>query len=152
MRPVVLALALLLAAANTARAVDVNFSGTLTGVCTLAVSTPGTLGLAADGSLGSSAGLPAVLSILSVGTNTVTIDPPVWVSTPGTYVASGEIRQVAYFGAGGLSVVNQAYTGAQTTFGISTLPLTLLTINARASNDNGFPAGTYQMKVVVTCS
>jgi hypothetical protein len=135
-----------------AAATDVTFSGTLTGICTLAVPTPGTLGLAADGSLGSSAGVPATLTILSVGSNTVTVAAPSWVSTPGGYSATGESLSVAYLGVGGLSVVNQAYTTSSTNFAVSTLPLTALTINAKATNTSGFVAGTHQMKVVVTCS
>jgi hypothetical protein len=119
----------------------------------MAVPTPGILGLAADGSLGSSAGVPAVLSILSVGGNTITVDPPTWVSTPTDYDGGGESLSVAYLGTGGLSLVNQDYTTGQTSFPVNTLPLTLLTLNARASNaESGFPAGSYQMKVVVTCS
>jgi len=78
--------------------------------------------------------------------------PPAWVSTPVGYSAVGESLSVAYLGVGGLSVVNQAYTTSTTNFGVSTLPLTALTVNAKATNTSGFVAGTYQMKVVVTCS
>lgn len=152
MRAVAFGMLLLALECGPAAATDVTFSGTLTGICTLAVPTPGTLGLAADGSLGSSAGVPATLTILSVGSNTVTIAPPAWVSTPVGYSAVGESLSVAYLGVGGLSVVNQAYTTSTTNFGVSTLPLTALTVNARATNTSGFVAGTYQMKVVVTCS
>lgn len=152
MRAWIMGVAGALAWVSAANATDVTFSGTLTGVCTLAVPVQGTLGLAADGSLGSSAGLPAVLSILSVGTNTVTVNPPVWVSKAGGYDNTGESLQVAYFGVGGLSLINQDYTPAQTSFGVNTLPVTLLTLNAKATNSSGFPAGSYSMKVVVTCS
>jgi hypothetical protein len=152
MRSSVIAFAAAMAMTTPALAADVTFQGTLSGVCTLAVPTPGILGLAADGSLGSSAGVPAVLSILSVGSNTVTIEPPEWVSPAVDYESSGETLAVAYFGVGGLSVVNQDYTSVETSFAVSTLPLTLLTLNARVTNPNGFVAGDYAMKVVVTCS
>jgi hypothetical protein len=151
MRNFVLGLLALLAA-TPSPAADVTFSGTLTGVCTLALSTPGILGLAADGSLSTSAGLPAVLAILSVGTNTLTINPPVWVSSPGTYTPGTEAFQVGYLGLSGLGLADQALTSSVTTRTISTLPLSLLTMNTRVTNSAGFGAGAYSMKVVVTCS
>jgi hypothetical protein len=135
-----------------ASAADVTFSGTLTGICTLALSTPGTLGLTAGGVLSSTAGLPAVLAILSIGTNTLTVNPPVWDSTPGGYTAGTEVAEVAYSGLSGLGIANQAFTSTVTTRSINTLPLSLLTMNAQISNSLGFAAGTYEMKVVVTCS
>lgn len=148
-----LCLALLpLLVAAPAAAADVTFSGTLLGVCTLALSTPGLLGLAADGSLSSSAGLPAVLSILSVGTNTLTVNPPVWVTPAAGYTAGSETFEVGYFGLSGLGLADQALTGSVTTRNISTLPLSLLTMNARVTNSLGFADGNYSMKVVVTCS
>jgi hypothetical protein len=133
-------------------AADVTFTGTLTGVCTLALSTPGVLGLATDGSLATSAGLPAVLAILSVGANTLTVNPPVWVSTPGTYTAATEEFQAGYLGLSGLGLADQVLTNVVTTRAINTLPLSLLTMNIRIDNSAGFGAGTYQAKVVVTCS
>jgi hypothetical protein len=153
MRSVVMGLAGLLAWSGVTSATDVTFSGTLLGVCQLAVPTPGVLVLAADGTLTSSSGTPAVLSLLSVGANTVTVTAPSWVTLPVDYVQTGESLSVSYTGAGGLGVINQAYTTSQTSFPVDTLPLTPLTINAKATNTtSGFPAGTYQMKVVVTCS
>lgn len=151
MRRLCLGLLALLAAAP-ASATDVTFSGTLTGVCTLALSTPGTLGLAADGSLSTSAGLPATLAILSVGTNTLTVNPPVWVTAADDYTPGAETLEVGYLGLSGLGLADQALTSSVTTRTLSTLPLSLLTMNARASNSNGFAAGDYEMKVVVTCS
>jgi hypothetical protein len=152
MRRLPLALLAALAAVLPAAATDVTFSGTLSGVCTLGLATPGTLGLDTDGRLSSAAGLPAVLTILSVGSNTLTIDPPVWVSTAPAYAPGSETFEVAYSGLAGLGLADQAYTGAQTTRSISTLPLSLLTMNARAANSLGFADGAYTMKVVVTCS
>jgi hypothetical protein len=138
--------------AAPAAAADVTFSGTLTGVCTLALSTPGLLGLAADGSLSTGAGLPAILAILSVGTNTLTVNPPVWVDSGDDYEPGAETLEVGYLGLSGLGLADQPFTDAVTTRTISTLPLSLLTMSARATNSNGFAAGTYEMKVVVTCS
>ena len=135
-----------------AQAVDVTFSGTLSGVCTLALVTPGTLGLAADGSLGTSAGTPAALTVLSVGANTLTINPPIWVTPAGGYTAGTETFEIGYFGLSGFGVADQALTTAITTRNISTLPLSSLTMQARVTNSLGFAAGTYSIKAVVTCS
>lgn len=154
MRGVVLGLVVLGALASSAKAADVTFSGTLSDVCTLAVPTSGTLGLDGDGVLGSEEGVgtPATLTILSVGSNEVDVDPPVWVTTPGGYDDTGELLEVAYSGVGGLALIDQDYIGTATNFSVTTLPVTALTVNARATNDNGFEAGGYSMKVVVTCS
>ncbi|HZY69101.1 MAG TPA: hypothetical protein VFE52_10955 [Devosia sp.] len=138
--------------ATPAAAADVTFSGTLTGVCTLALSTPGILGLATDGSLSTSAGLPAILAILSIGTNTLTVAPPEWVDSPPDYQPGSESLEVGYQGLAGLGLADQPLTSAETTRTISTLPLSLLTMNARVTNSNGFTAGDYEMKTVVTCS
>lgn len=146
------ALGLVLVAGLPAAATDVTFAGTLSGVCTLGLSTPGTLGLDTEGRLSSAAGLPAVLSILSVGSNTLSIAPPVWVSTAPGYVAGSESFEVAYNGLAGLGIADQAYTDTQTTRSIATLPVSLLTMNARATNSLGFADGAYTLKVVVTCS
>ncbi|RYE09320.1 MAG: hypothetical protein EOP22_09470 [Hyphomicrobiales bacterium] len=143
---------LVLGACLPAVAADVNFSGTLTGVCTLGLSTPGILGLAADGSLSSTAGVPAILTVLSVGTNTLTINPPVWVSPSPNYVAGDETFEVAYAGLAGLGLADQVMTDTVTTRTVNTLPLSLLTMNAKATNSLGFADGSYSMKVVVTCS
>lgn len=137
-----------------AASADVSFSGTLANSCTLALATPGILGLGADGSLSSALGVgaPAVLSVLSVGTNTLTVNPPVWVSPAPGYDQGAETFEVGYSGLAGLGLADQPLTTAVTTRSISTLPLSLLTVNARVTNSKGFAGGTYQLKVVVTCS
>jgi len=150
-----LSIALVVAAISSpALAANVTFTGTLSGVCTLAVPTNGTLGLSPNGDVLGSAtgGTPATVTIVSVGSNTVTVNPPTWNSQPAGYVASGEVLEVAYSGLGGLSLINQAYTNLTTNFGILALPLSSLIVNARVTNSHGFAAGTYQMQVVVTCS
>lgn len=129
-----------------------TFSGTLSSACTLAVPTPGTLAITATGDLASAPLGAATVTILSIGSNEVTVDPPQWVSTPSGYTASSEQLSVAYAGLGGLSVVNQDYTTAQTSFQVATLPLTSMTVNVRAANGDGFVAGDYSMKVPVTCA
>lgn len=152
MRTSFVAIILIGASAAPASAVDVTFSGTINSACTLAVPTPGSLGISATGDLTSDPLGAATVTILSIGSNEVTVDPPQWLSKPGDYDATGQELSVAYAGVGGLSAVNQDYTSTQTSFPVSTLPLTALAMNVRAVNPNGFVAGDYVMKVPVTCS
>ena len=145
----------LLMFAQPAAAVDVTFSGTLAGVCTLALSLPGTLALSVDGTrLGSeeTGGIPATLTILSIGTNTVTVAAPTRTASPAAYVPTGEVVEIAYNGLAGLAGVTHAYTASSSTFGINTLPLTIVLFNSRITNANGFAAGTFTTRSVVTCS
>jgi hypothetical protein len=136
-------------------AADVNFSGTLLGLCSVVLTTPGVLALSTDGTSFGSAdlgGLPAAVSILAVGDYTISVAAPTRTNAPGTYNGAGETVEVSYSGLAGLSFVNQDYTTAPTSFDIDTLPLSVLVMNNRIVNPNGFAAGTYETRTVVTCS
>jgi hypothetical protein len=138
-----------------AGAADVNFSGTLLGLCSVALTTPGVLALSADGTIFGSeeiGGLPAAVTILAVGSYTVTINAPTRIASPGGYDPTGESIEVSYSGLAGLGLINQAYTTGLTTFPIDTLPLSTLVMNNRITNPTGFAAGTYETRTVVTCS
>jgi hypothetical protein len=158
MKRILAGLAILGLGVIPAQSADVTFTGTIAGVCSLALSTPGLLGLSTSGSiLGSEepGGAFAVVTILSIGSATVTVGAPTRTlapTTPTPYVSTGEVVEVSYFGLGGLSAVNVAYTALQTTFGVAALPLTVLRVHTRIRNDNGFPAGNYATRTVVTCS
>lgn len=136
-----------------AMAVDVNFSANLSGACTIAVPVSGTLGLAANGNvLGSeTGGTPASVTLISIGSNVVTVGAPAWTATPAAHNSNGEVLEVAYAGLSGLSLVNADYAAIGRSFGITALPLSTLVVNARATNPNGFASGNYNMRVVVTC-
>src|ERR1700742_3647231 len=89
-----------------AQATNVTFSGTLGLSCALSLTTPGTLALSADGkTLGSeqTGGVPAVLSIVSVASNPVSVAAPTLTSSPGGYDPTGQQLEVAYTGLSGLS-------------------------------------------------
>ena len=155
MRLVFLGVLPLLLATGPAAAVDVNFSGTLTGSCSLGLTVPGTLALSVNGErLGSeeTGGTPATLTVLSIGSNTVTVGAPTRTASPGGYNATGESIEVAYTGQGALSAITEPYGSASTDFDVTSLPLTNLIFNARINNANGFDAGTYGVRTVVTCS
>jgi len=153
MRKLLPAVFVLFGCTTAAHAVDVNFSGTLSTACTLAVPLTGQLGLAADGSLTSEAGRSANLTVLSVGSNRLFIEPPVWSqAAPTGYKPSGEDLMVKYVGIAGISIPQQDYTDVETIVSVNSVPLTTLSIDAKATNPNGFVSGDYAMKVTVTCA
>ncbi len=134
-------------------ATNVTFSGTLGLSCTLTLTTPGTLKLSADGTtLGSeqSGGVPAVLSIISVGTNTVTVAAPTLTSSPGGYDPTGQQLEVSYSGLSGLSGVNQSFTPDSSNFPVSVVAA--LQVHNHVINTHGFATGTYTTQTVVTCA
>lgn len=126
------------------------------GICTLLISTPGLLGLSPDGyRLGSeeSGGLPAILTVTSIGSSTVTVDAPSLTGYPAGYNPSGLSLEVAYQGSGLIGGVSQGYTTSQTNFVVPNLiSAVALTVNNRAVTSTGFAAGSYQTRTVVTCS
>lgn len=124
--------------------------------CTLALSTAGVLALSADAMRLASnepGGLPAAITIASIGTNTVTVSPPSLAAYPSGFDPGGASLAVAYAGAGLLSGVMQPYTGQQTSFEVPGLIGTvILSLDNRITTSTGFAAGQYQTRTVVTCS
>lgn len=152
---VVVLLTVLGAAAPACAATDVTFSGTVANTCTLAVPTPGLLGLSTDGkTLGSeeTGGLAATVTIISLGGNSITVAAPTLVSHPGAYTPGSETLSLKYQGQSGLSGVSQAYTSAQTSFSVGILPITNLIVDLKVVNNSGFAQGAYTAKTVLTCS
>ncbi|QPH53139.1 hypothetical protein [Pontivivens ytuae] len=139
--------------AGAAQAENVDFNSTLLNTCLISVSTPGTLGVSGDGTtLGSeSGGVAATLSVTSTGSNTISISAPALQQAPGSYDPSGEVVAISYTGVSGLSSVNQAYTSSATSFGVGVVASSSLVFNAQVTNANGFPAGDYELRTVVTC-
>jgi hypothetical protein len=130
---------------------DVVFTGSVTDTCTLAVPTPGTMTLSADGTtLGSdqTLGVPATVTVISIGANTITLAAPTLQSHPPGYTAGGETVQMNYSGLAS----HPAYTSAQQSFSLGLLPITSLIVNMQVINPAGFAQGTYTAKTVLTCS
>lgn len=157
MRGVAFGIVTALLCATPVLAIDVTFTGVVLNTCTLAVPTPGVMSLASDGKklssdLADGIGVPAILTIVSLGGNTITVGAPTLESAAPGYSTTGQTVQVAYNGLSGLSSISQAYTTASSNFAIGILPLTSLIINMQVLNNNGFPQGTYTAKTVVTCS
>jgi hypothetical protein len=154
MRTIALAAIFLAMAASNASPADVTFTGLVANTCTL-VATPGLLGLSSTGTvLGSQelGGVPAEVSVVSLGINTVTVAAPTVTGAPAAYNPSGQQVQVAYQGVDGLSGITQAYTSSATDFSVGLLPITVLLVNNRITNAGGFAQGAYETTTVVTCS
>ncbi len=158
MRVLVLGLAGLLAATCCASAEDVLFNGLVLSSCSILGHTNGTLGvdLGSDGKVLTSElpyGLPATVTLLSVGTNYVNVAAPTRTDEPIDYEPSGEAIEVSYLGVGLLSAVSETWTASGTSHQATALLATALTVNNRITNTaNGFPAGTYQTRTVVACT
>jgi hypothetical protein len=128
----------------------VVFTGTVSNTCTLAVPTPGIMTLSGSGTiLGSdqTLGVPAIVTVLSLGGNTVTLSAPALTGSPPAYTPGSETVQMSYSG-----LASHAYTSAQQSFSLGILPLTSLIINMQVINAGGFAQGTYTAKTVLTCS
>lgn len=154
MRSLHVGVVILLLSAEVVQAADVTFTGIVLNTCTL-VATPGVLGLSSDGdTLGSEevGGLSAEVAIVSLGINTVTVAAPSRTGSPVGYDATGEVVSVAYHGLVALGAISQSYTTSTTNFNVGILPLTVVEIDNRIVNSNGFTQGTYETTTVVTCS
>lgn len=155
MRRVGLGFASFLLSTCVALAANMNFSGTVLAACSILATTGGTLALSTNGDTLASdnlGGLPGSVTILSIGESTIDVAPPTRTAQPAGYNSAGEAVEVSYFGVGGLALVNQAYTSTPTSFDVSTIPASVITVNNRITNPNGFPAGNYATQTVVTCA
>ena len=141
---------ILLATGPSALAAVVSFTGTITGSCTLSISTPGTLKLNSGGSILSSeelGALPAVVAVIAVGGQpTINFTAPTFTTTPSGYNHT-PVVEMKYASLGG---GNQAYTSGTSSYTASLL-LDVITVNAKATDTGGFLAGTYVIGTTATC-
>lgn len=128
--------------------------------CTLVLQSPGSLRASADNTvLGSEvngttpATLTSILPLLSG--ITVEVASPTVVSAPGGYNSSAQTVQVAYTASvlGLIGITTQSYTTSSTSFSTGILGAVTMTmvVHNRVLNPNGFSAGTYTTRTVVTC-
>lgn len=150
------ALAGLAGVTSAAHAENVDFTGVVANVCTLAVTTPGVLHMANDGkSLDTTVPVvptSAIFTVLSIGNSQLTFGAPALVTSPTGYDSTGQTVEIAYTGEGLLAAVDQALTSTETSIAIPNVPATALTVNAKLGNANSFVDGTYTVRSVVTCS
>ncbi len=131
-----------------AGAVDVNLSGVVANVC-IVTSTPGTLGLEPGGTALSSqggGGTPAGVQVTATGTNPrLTFSAPVATTPPG-FSGTPDAR-ISYSANGTLL---QAETNIASVHLLTQL-LNTLSVSGRIVGSDGFAAGPYNLKTVVTC-
>lgn len=130
---------------------DVTFTGIVVDTCTIAVTTPGVMVLSNDGTIMGSAqglGVPATVTILSIGTNTVELEPPTLETYPPEYTPGDETLELNTTGLAS----NPIFTSLGLDFLVGLLPISELFVNLRMTNPDGFAQGIYTAKTVLTCS
>ena len=130
---------------------DVTFTGIVLDTCTIAVPTPGIMVLSSDGTiLGSDQGLgvPATVTVLSIGSNHIDLSAPTLVSHPAGYTPGNETVEINTSGLAS----NPIFTSLGIDFDIGLLSLTSLFVNMKVTDPDGFANGTYTAKTVLTCS
>jgi hypothetical protein len=130
----------------------VQFNGLVIASCVLTVSTPGVLGVSTSSGtqIGSelTGGVSAVLAVVATaGAPTILFTAPTMSVKPAAYGGSPTIG-LKYTSPGG---ANQAYTSSASQY-TSTNPLAdSVTLNAKADDATGFPAGNYRLQTTATC-
>jgi hypothetical protein len=134
-----------------AAAVDVTFTGLVVDTCTVVLATPGIMGMSSDGTaLGTTEGIgvPATVTILSIGANTVELSAPTLLTHPADYTPGGETLEIAYTGLAS----HPLFSTTGLSFALGLLPLSELFVDLKVTNPDGFEQGTYTAKTVLTCS
>lgn len=130
---------------------DVTFTGLVVDTCTIAVATPGVMVLSTDGTiLGSNQGLgvPATVTVLSIGTNTLSLSAPTLLTHPADYTPGDETLELNYTGLASHPV----FSSLGLNFVVGLLPISNLFVNLKMTDPGGFTQGTYTAKTVLTCS
>lgn len=123
----------------------VRFSGTVLNSCILAVSTPGVL-TAQEGTQLTTL-VPAILAVTAIGDSpSVAFTAPTLATSPSGYSRTPTV-EMAYTS---LSGANQDYTSGTSSYQGGIL-IDAYTINARATDDDGFPSGGYTIETTATC-
>ena len=136
---------------GAAAPLDVTFTGVVADTCTIAVATPGVMMLSGDGTiLGSTQGLgiPATVTVISIGSNNIALSAPTLESHPVEYTPGGETVEMNTTGLAS----NPLFTSLGIDFDIGLLSLTSLFVNMQVTDPAGFAQGTYTAKTVLTCS
>jgi len=137
---------------SPAAAVDVTFTGLVVDTCSVALATPGVMSLSGDGKvLATDQGglaVPATVTVVSIGTNTLSLAPPTLDTYPAGYTPGGETLELSTSGL----LSNPLFTTLGIDGIIGLLPLTNLLVNLRITNPDGFEQGLYGAHTVLTCS
>lgn len=133
-----------------AAASPVTLAGVVVNSCVLAVPTTGLLVADATGtSLRSDAGVgarPATMTVVAVGTRpTLSFGAPQYAGSAGV---SADTTEFSYRASGSGASRTFAATSATATSNL----IDTFTINGKIDRADGFPTGTYNMTIDVTCS
>jgi hypothetical protein len=127
--------------------------------CLLTLPTGGALGLSPDASrMGSEepGGGAGSITVAALGDGLTLTFAPVLDQYPGGFDAGGADVQVAYSGTALLGSLQHGYSSGPTSTPVpnllSLLDTALIRVNTRIISPDGFAAGTYRVRVVVTCS
>jgi len=140
-----------LAAPSPARALDVTFTGIVLDTCTIALATPGVMMLSSNGTIlgtDQTLGVPATVTVVSIGSNTISLDEPELLTHPGDYVPSNESIEMNYTGLAD----HPLFSSLGLNFNLGLVSLTNLFVNLRITDPDGFVQGTYTARTVLTCS
>lgn len=142
----------LVAAPLPALALDVTFTGIVADTCTIALTTPGVMSISGDGKvLATNQGglaVPATINVLSIGLNSIHLDPPTLETYPAGYTPGSETLELATSGL----LANPLFTSLGIDGLIGLLPATNLLVDLKITNPDGFAQGAYTAKTVLTCS
>ena len=128
--------------------------------CSLAVSTPGLLGLSMDGTQLSSDATGGVASVMSLSdlnvlsSTTITVSPPTLQTYPAGFAAGAVTGESAFAATWLLTGTSRPYSTTDQSFsvpGVLNLAV-VLTLNNRITSTGGFKQGSYSTQTVVTCS
>lgn len=136
-------------AAAPASAATVSFSGVVANLCVLTLTTPGLMGVSADGTLLSSreaGGLKAVMAVVATGTNPQISFTAPQLTGPGASTA-GATTLLGYTSLGG---GNHPLSAGASTYTANRL-LDTITIDGAALSSSGFVTGNYTLSSTVTC-
>ncbi|MFP5329658.1 MAG: hypothetical protein ACLGHC_05915 [Alphaproteobacteria bacterium] len=130
----------------------VQFDGAVVASCVLSVGTPGVLGVSASSGteIGSEqpGGVAAVLSVVATaGAPTISFSAPTLSVKPGAYTGTPTVS-LKYTSPGGAS---QAYTSSASQYTSTNALGDTVTLNAKAADSSGFPAGNYRIQTTATC-
>ena len=81
----------------SAAPLDVTFTGLVVDTCTIAVPTPGIMVLSSDGTILSSdqgLGVPATVTVISIGSNHIDLAPPTLETHPAGYTPGNETVEI----------------------------------------------------------
>lgn len=130
----------------------VQFEGAVVASCVLSVSTPGILGVSTTSGteVGTEqpGGVSAILSVTATaGAPTISFTAPAMTAKPAEYTGSPTVA-MKYTSLGG---ANQGYTSSSSQYTSSNALGDTVTIDAKATDSQGFPAGTYTLQTTATC-